>query len=136
MGDGGTILRLQNGTWQAFTGPTGNDLFDVAIVSAAEAWAVGEHGVILRYTDAPEPPTAPSTPTRTATSTTPSIPTPTRTRTPTPPSARPLQRLSAAHPALGAVPTDLPGFGNLAGLARRLAGDVSFHGGSQTEHAR
>ena len=135
MGDGGTILRLQNGMWQALTGPTGNDLFDVAVVSATEAWAVGEHGVILRYTDATDPP--PATPTRpdgyldnpgnlhanTNPDTDPAV-------------GAPAPRLSADHPALGAVPPDLPGFGNLAGLARRLAGDVSFHGGSQTEHAR
>ena len=77
--------------WQALTGPTGNDLFDVAVVSASEAWAVGEHGVILRYTDAADPPPVTPTPTRTATSITSATSTPTRTRTPTPPSVRPLR---------------------------------------------
>lgn len=58
VGDGGTLLQLHNGTWQALASPTGNDLLDVTIVSATEAWAVGEHGVILRYGDVTYPPTA------------------------------------------------------------------------------
>lgn len=73
------------------SGATGNDLFDVAIVSATEAWAVGEHGVILRHTDAADPPAITPPPTRTATPATSVTSTPTRTRTPTPPVARPLR---------------------------------------------
>ncbi len=115
VGDGGTILRLRNGTWQALTGPTGNDLFDVAVVSAAEAWAVGEHGVILRYTDAADPPPVDADADRTATSIDAG-----NLHANTDPDADPAgdasaPRLSAAHPAIGVVPMDPPGFRNLAG---------------------
>ena len=37
VGDGGTILQLENGIWSPSVNPTANDLFDVAIVSANEA---------------------------------------------------------------------------------------------------
>lgn len=49
VGDAGRVLRLAGGAWSTAPSPTGNDLYDIALVSPDEAWAVGEHGVILHW---------------------------------------------------------------------------------------
>jgi hypothetical protein len=49
VGNGGTIIRLNNGTWSLYNSPTTANLHSISIVSSNEAYAVGD-GIILRYT--------------------------------------------------------------------------------------
>ncbi len=55
VGEGGDAYWLNNNTWTAGCCPTGNDLFDVEMISPYEAWAVGDHGVILHWVDPARP---------------------------------------------------------------------------------
>lgn len=51
VGDAGFARRLANSTWRDDPAPTSNDLLDVVMVSATEAWAVGDNGVLLHWSD-------------------------------------------------------------------------------------
>ncbi len=55
VGATGHTMVLSQGGWHAISSPTANDLLDVAVVSPGEAWAVGENGVILRWSNTPAP---------------------------------------------------------------------------------
>lgn len=55
VGDGGLTLKLSGGGWRAEPSPTSVDLFDVITISLTDAWAVGDHGVLMHWTDQPEP---------------------------------------------------------------------------------
>jgi len=55
VGDYGQILWLESGSWTEACSPTGNDLWDVLMVSTYEAWAIGDSGVILHWYDAEKP---------------------------------------------------------------------------------
>jgi len=50
VGYSGMILRYGNSLWTAVSSPTTNNLRAVALPSPEEGWAVGDNGVILRYT--------------------------------------------------------------------------------------
>jgi hypothetical protein len=48
---GALILHYQNGVWSEVTSlshPLGQYLFDIALPSTAEGWAVGDQGTILQ----------------------------------------------------------------------------------------
>jgi hypothetical protein len=51
VGAGGGVFGLSNGVWSAGSSRTANDLWAVEMASPTEAWAVGEHGVILHWAD-------------------------------------------------------------------------------------
>lgn len=59
VGAYGYTARLSGSQWYPEPSPTKNRLTDVLTVSAEEAWAVGDGGVILHWSDSPvpEPPT-------------------------------------------------------------------------------
>ncbi|MGD2207642.1 MAG: hypothetical protein PVH17_12785, partial [Anaerolineae bacterium] len=49
VGQGGVMLRYQNGAWQKAANATTNSLNSVHMLSGTEGWAVGEYGTILAY---------------------------------------------------------------------------------------
>ncbi|MDX2092184.1 MAG: hypothetical protein SFX73_30240 [Kofleriaceae bacterium] len=49
VGDAGTILRRQGGTWSAMTSTTTKNLRAVWAAGATDAWAVGASGTVLRW---------------------------------------------------------------------------------------
>lgn len=49
VGDGGTILHYQHGTWQREDSPVESTLWDVYMRSAEEGWIVGAGGTILHF---------------------------------------------------------------------------------------
>jgi len=55
VGNNGYTARYANGQWYPESAPTSNRLQDVVTISADEAWAVGDGGVILYWSDAPLP---------------------------------------------------------------------------------
>jgi len=52
VGDSGTILRWDGGTWNAVASPTNDDLFDVHCVNTSFCIAVGERGTIFHWNGA------------------------------------------------------------------------------------
>jgi hypothetical protein len=45
-------LNWDGNTWSRFSTPTYENLFSVEMVTAADGWAVGSNGIILRYVGA------------------------------------------------------------------------------------
>lgn len=51
VGDGGSIVRLWQGRWEAVVSPVTADLTGVAFAPTGEAWAVGDGGTVLHLAD-------------------------------------------------------------------------------------
>jgi len=51
VGDGGAIVRLRQGRWEAVASPVTTDLNAVAVAPSGEAWAVGDKGTVLQFAD-------------------------------------------------------------------------------------
>jgi photosystem II stability/assembly factor-like uncharacterized protein len=49
VGDGGTILRFQNGQWVTYSSPTSSTLNAVFLLDSSHGWAVGSSGTILHF---------------------------------------------------------------------------------------
>ncbi len=49
VGDGGTILRRQNGAWTKMTSNTTENLRAVWVHSSTNVWAVGQNGTVVRW---------------------------------------------------------------------------------------
>jgi hypothetical protein len=52
VGDGGTIIRRQNGTWTTMTSNTTENLRAIWVHSSSDAWAVGQNGTVVRWNGA------------------------------------------------------------------------------------
>jgi hypothetical protein len=51
VGAAGQILHWNGSAWSSIGSATGNDLYAISMGWAHEGWAVGDNGVLLRYTD-------------------------------------------------------------------------------------
>jgi photosystem II stability/assembly factor-like uncharacterized protein len=49
QGSSGTILHYMGRKWTQVTTSISNSLYSVAMVSASDGWATGDHGTILHY---------------------------------------------------------------------------------------
>jgi len=49
VGESGTLLRYDNGTFTSYASPTGNSLYGVYVPETGDGWACGANGTILRY---------------------------------------------------------------------------------------
>ena len=49
VGDGGTIIRRQNGVWTTMTSNTTENLRGVWVGSSSDVWAVGQNGTVVHW---------------------------------------------------------------------------------------